>query len=250
MDKTLKEKFMKLWTRYFGGSELPLTFYYSDKAGAAEVVPERKDRHCLICDLARARAGHPLAFARESFGCPGGCYYAGFEEHLRPGIEHFLSTGIPGKMEGERYKKTPELALEAVSRIPELQAEGKYIVFKRWDNLDTRDEPQVVIFFATPDVLSGLFTLANFDETSQSGVVTAFSSGCAAIIRLPLAERRSEHPRAFLGMFDVSARPCVPANVLTFAVPMAKFVRMIDNMPESFLITHSWEKVKERIGKS
>jgi len=51
-------------------------------------------------------------------------------------------------------------------------------------------------------------------------------------------------------MFDVSARPCVPENVLTFAVPMNKFVRMIDDMEESFLITASWAKVNQRISRA
>ena len=50
-----------------------------------------------------------------------------------------------------------------------------------------------------------------------------------------------------IGMFDVSARPYVPKETLTFAVPINKFVRMIDNMEESFLITRSWDKVKTRI---
>jgi hypothetical protein len=48
-------------------------------------------------------------------------------------------------------------------------------------------------------------------------------------------------------MFDVSARPSVPEQVLSFAVPFSKFKRMIDNMNESFLITESWAKVKRRI---
>ncbi len=48
-------------------------------------------------------------------------------------------------------------------------------------------------------------------------------------------------------MFDVSARPCVPAGVLTFAVPWPKFTRMVANMDESFLITSSWAKVQARL---
>jgi hypothetical protein len=48
-------------------------------------------------------------------------------------------------------------------------------------------------------------------------------------------------------MFDVSARLCVPPGILTFSVPMIKFERMISYMDESFLITLSWKKVKERI---
>jgi len=50
-------------------------------------------------------------------------------------------------------------------------------------------------------------------------------------------------------MFDVSARPFVPTDTLTFSVPMNKFVRMIENMEESFLITDSWSKVRKRINR-
>ena len=59
--------------------------------------------------------------------------------------------------------------------------------------------------------------------------------------------KQSSRPRAVLGMFDVSARPCVPAGTLTFAVPFNKFQQMAGNMEESFLITGSWEKVRKRI---
>jgi hypothetical protein len=48
-------------------------------------------------------------------------------------------------------------------------------------------------------------------------------------------------------MFDVSARPCVPPEALTFAVPWPKFVRMVDHMDESFLITRSWGQVRARM---
>jgi hypothetical protein len=48
-------------------------------------------------------------------------------------------------------------------------------------------------------------------------------------------------------MFDVSARPCVQEGVLSFSVPMVKFMKMISYMDESFLITDSWKKVQKRI---
>jgi len=67
-------------------------------------------------------------------------------------------------MEGERYKKTPEIAAETIKLQPPQEVPARFIVFKRWDSLDESDELEVVIFFARPDVLSGLFTLANFDE--------------------------------------------------------------------------------------
>jgi hypothetical protein len=50
-------------------------------------------------------------------------------------------------------------------------------------------------------------------------------------------------------MFDPSARPCVPADVLTFAVPMKKFEKMLSYMEESFLITDTWNEIRNRIGR-
>ncbi len=56
----------------------------------------------------------------------------------------------------------------------------------------------------------------------------------------PYLEKDSKRPKGVIGIFDVSARPYVPEDVLTFAVPMNKFASMIENMEESFLITDSW----------
>ena len=113
--------------------------------------------------------------------------------------------------------------------------------------MEDGDKPLVAIFFAPPDVLSGLFTLANFDEPQPNGVIAPFCAGCASIVDSPYKELKSSEPRAVLGMFDVSARPCVPSSVLTFAVPWSKYVRMVDNMKESLLITKSWNKVRARM---
>ncbi len=50
-------------------------------------------------------------------------------------------------------------------------------------------------------------------------------------------------------MFDPSARPCVSDDVMTFAVPMKRFEKMIGYMEESFLITETWSTMKRRIEK-
>lgn len=251
MDVKRKENFEKLWLKHFGDEELPLTFFYTDEKPAKTEIPkEPKGQRCVIGDLARARKGRSLAFTAPTVGCPGGRRYLGFTHELFPNFEYFLSCGIPGTLEGERYKKTPELALEAVKRQPLFRAPGTFITFKRWDILEADDNPEVVVFFARPDVLSGLFTLANFDETETNSVIAPFAAGCASMIQYPFTEKDAPRPRAVLGMFDVSARPSVPADMLTFAVPMKKFTRMVDNMEESFLITDSWRKVKRRIAKS
>jgi hypothetical protein len=253
-DAALHDCFLSLWNKYFGGAELPLALYYTDDAaaGGAPLKPLAKPagQVCLIGQLVRARRGEVLCFEADSLGCFGGKRFMGFPVESMPGFEHFLSCGIPGKMEGERYKKSPEIVREAFAWIPSFRAPARYAVFKRWDRLEVGDEPGVVIFFAPPDVLSGLFTLTGFDETRMmDAVISPFGAGCATIVQYPFLESRSANPRAVLGMFDVSARPFVGEDLLSLAVPLAKFERMVGNMDESFLITESWSKVQRRIAK-
>ena len=248
MDAAFKEKFLELWKNYFNNAALPITFYYTDKLVNAEAVKKGSVPRCIIGALAKVRKGQSLAFTVDTVGCAGGKRYLGFTEKLMPNFEYFLSCGIPGKMEGERYKKSPEMVKEYMRKHePVMKAPGKYIVFKRWDNLDKSDNPDVVIFYAVPDVLAGLFTLASFDEAEQNMVIAPFGSGCASIVQYPFMEAKSAHPKAVIGMFDVSARPFVAKNELAFSAPISKFQRMVDNMEESFLITPSWAKVQKRI---
>jgi uncharacterized protein (DUF169 family) len=249
MDNNLKEKFLEHWDRYFDGAELPITFYYTDEEGCAEMVKPSSRHQCFIGALAKVRKGQSLCFTTKSVGCFGGKRYLGFTKRIMPNFEYFLSCGIPGEVEGERYKKSPEMVKEIMKILPQFTAPGRYIVFKRWDMLEKSDDPAVVIFFAKPDILSGLFTLANYDEVEENGVITPFGAGCSTIVMYPYLEKDAGRPRAVLGMFDVSARPFVPKEMLTLAVPMNKFVRMIENMDESFLITPAWAKVRKRIAR-
>jgi hypothetical protein len=247
MEKRLKEDFLDRWTRYFGGAELPVTCWYADDPGEAEGVEPPKDHRCFLADLAKVRAGRSLRFDRATVGCSGGKRYLGFSNDVMPNFEYFLSCGIPGTLEGERYKKSPELVKEFDRRSPGFTAPARYIVFKRWDKLGEDDDPAVVIFFAPPDVLSGLFTLANFDEADLNGVTCPFCAGCGSIVKYPFVEKDAPRPKAVLGMFDVSARPFVPGDILSFAVPITKFSAMVADMEESFLITKSWKAVRRRI---
>jgi hypothetical protein len=249
MNAEFKESFLQNWNRYFPGAELPIGFYYSDSAEQKLMATPPKGHRCIIGDLTKVRKGKTVCFNNDTIGCYGGKRYLGFDSKLAPNFEYFLSYGIPGKLEGEHYKKSPEIVKELMKHQKPSKAPGDYIIFKRWDHMEDGDDPLAVIFFAPPDVLSGLFTLANFDELQPNGVIAPFCAGCASIVDYPCKELKSSEPRAVLGMFDVSARPCVPSTDLTFAVPWPKFVRMVDNVKESFLITKSWNKVRTRMKK-
>ena len=137
--------------------------------------------------------------------------------------------------------------MRVMKSLPFFKAPARFIVFKRWDKLQAADEPVAAIFLATPDVLSGLFTLSNYDREDVNGAFTPFGAGCATIVYYPYLEKNTAQPRAVIGMLDVSARPCVHPGTLSFAVPMARLHQMTGNMEESFLITPSWRKVRRRI---
>lgn len=249
MNLEIKEKFLSRWEKYFGKSELPIICYYGDDHHTAENVIPAKGRSCIICELGRVRKGVSLSYNAAAIACGGAKRYLGYTAKMRPGFEYFLSCGIEGEMEGERYIRTPEMVNEITKHQTQLPIDGKNIVFKRWDKLEETDHPEIVIFFATPDVLSGLFTLANYDQVRPDSTITPFGAGCGSIVHYPYLEKDTENPRAVIGMFDPSARPCVPGNVLSFAVPMVKFLKMIDYMDECFLITETWTNVLKRINK-
>ena len=232
-----------------GLRESPLGAYYTDEKPKG-VTPKKGVHLCMITLLKKARKkGKTVYFDRNHFGCPGGAYYMGFLESPMPNIEYFLSCGIPGEMEGERYIKTPELAKEFFAEMKPRPAPASYCVFKPIENFQGDEKPEVVVFFAPPDILSGLFTLTNYALEKTDAVLTPFASGCGSILARPLKEAEKEDPRAILGMFDVSARPGVKKDILTLAMPTSVFLKLLENVSGSFLETESWKKVWQRIKK-
>jgi hypothetical protein len=81
-------------------------------------------------------------------------------------------------------------------------------------------------------------------------VICPFGLGCSSIIHYPWLEQQKEQGRAVLGRFDPSAWKCVAPDILTFAVPMKKFTRMIADMEDRFLITGTCETVIKKIRQS
>jgi len=247
MDELLKSGFISRWKKYFRDAPLPVALFYSNELHHAEPAKKNASHHCMIADITKVFNGQTLAFNDTNIGCGGGLRYCGFADTLRPGFEFFLSYGIKDKMQGERYKKDPETVLELMSNAPKLKAPASWLIVKPFEKLDVDDNPEVILFFATSDVLAGLFTLANFDRPDLYGVKAPFSAGCGSIIQYPILENNSENPDCILGMFDSSARPYVQAGILSFAIPMKRFETLVGYMDESFLTTGTWEVIKKRI---
>jgi hypothetical protein len=247
MDSQFSKTFMDQWSKYFASAELPITYYYTDQPRPEDTGASQNVDRCLIGNLKRVRQGFPFVYDAHTSGCSGGKRYTGFSHSLRPNFEYFLSCGIPGELEGERYKRDPGLVNQYLLQHPPFEAPASHLVFKRWDRLSQDEDPIAVVFFATGDVLSGLFALANYDMAEPDGVITPMGAGCGSIVGYPLKQAAMEKPRCVLGLFDVSARPHVGRDELSFTIPFQRFMQMVGFMDESFLITKSWEKLRERL---
>lgn len=246
MDQEIRDRFISLWHKFFPGAELPITCFYRSSADNCKIPATPNQHRCLICDLYKVRAGTSLAFYKENIGCGGGRRYTGYSQEVSPNFSYFLSYGIPGEMEGERYKRDPEIVNHLVKHVPSFNAENYYLIFKRWDQLTEDDHPELVIFFAPPDVLSGLFTLANYDYADPNGVITPMCAGCASIVMYPYQEKNKNHPKSIIGLFDPSARACVSPELLTFTTPYHRLLQLIHYMEESFLINDLWKHISKR----
>ncbi len=231
-----KEHFIENYRNAFGNYELPIAFWYSDEP----VVEPVKTRGCYIGNLKTARDGGVVSLNVETISCPGGKTYAGF---IPP--PPFISGFVSGK---ERYKETPDLVNEFISELNIPDKSGKYLNFASIAAIDSFDFIEGLIFFAIPDVLSGLVSWAMFDTNKADAVATLFGSGCSSIISQTVVENKNNGHRTFLGMFDPSARPEVEENILTLTIPLSRFKTMYHTINSSCLQgTHGWKKVKQRI---
>jgi uncharacterized protein (DUF169 family) len=245
MDQEKRDKFIRLWERFFNNAELPIAFQYADSNLGVPVSEAPQGHRCLIAQLLKVRNGASICMQPHSVPCIGGKRYLLFTDSMPKDFECYISHYPDGR--GERYKKHPSQVVHFWDNLPKLPTKGDNIIFKRWDHLDENSGPDAVIFFATPDVLSGLFTLACFDSAAEDAVIAPFGAGCTNIIYYPYREQINGTGRSVLGLMDPSARKCAKSDLVTFAIPMTKFMEIIDQMEESFLVTDTWSVIQKRI---
>lgn len=231
-----KEYFIESFKSAFGNIELPLAIWYSDEpAGKLE-----KSRGCFMKDLKPARSGETVSFNLETISCPGGKVYSGFME-----MPSFLPGFVSQK---ECYKETPEQVVDFVEGLEVADQTGKYLNFVTIDRIENFEGLEGLLFFGTPDILTGLVSWAHYDNCSPDAVSLPFGSGCSTVVAHTTRENRNNGQRTFLGMFDPSVRPHIESNLLSFTIPMSRFRKMYHTFNESCLKgTHAWHKVKERI---
>lgn len=232
------KEFIDSYREAFGArAPLPIAFWYSDEPVA--VTP--KTTHCFFREvIPDVRAGVAASLDGGNINCGGGRFYTGFAP-LKPTTPAFVSLT-------EKYKETPEMVVDHIERSEVPVAAAKWLNLVGIDALDSFDGIEAVIFFATPDILSGLATWAWFNNNDEGAVTTRFGSGCSTIIADPVRENRKGGRRTFIGCMDVSVRQHLDPNELSFAIPMSRFREMLGTMRStSLLAAPAWEKVRARI---
>ncbi|MEW6533146.1 MAG: DUF169 domain-containing protein [Thermodesulfobacteriota bacterium] len=254
-----------------GYDEEPLGMFYTDREPARGYAPKPgrlpsveaearkevdfrqlwRDFSCVIGQLWIARKKRaPAYFDRERFGCIGGAFFLGFLKPQLDFIVHYVSTGIPGVVEGERYLPTPQITRAFYEHLDPRPAPRRFCVFKPLSQFDPDEEPELVIFFARPETISGLHQLATFVTGDLEAVHSPFGSGCANMVTWPIKFLEQGKLKAVIGGWDPSERRFIKADEITFTVPYEMFVRMLEQWPQSFLTADAWSQVKKRILRS
>lgn len=230
------QTFLQKYREAFGNAvPLPIAFGYSHNP-VAEV---KRIPRCMIGAIRKACGGEPLTLSADNVLCGGGSLYTAFAP-MQDRIPAFVS-------ETEHYKRTPEQVRRYIHNLDIQLAEKPYLNFIRIDKLSSFDDVEGILFFATPDVLSGLCSWAFYDNDADDAVSVRFASGCCSIVTFAVNENRKNGRSCFVGMLDPSARPLVPADELTFVIPVSRFREMMRTMEDSALFRKAYSIVKKRI---
>lgn len=258
---------------HLGLTEEPFGIYYADtkpenafgpKPGAPisrELEDNRqldmqevfKTFSCVMCNIRVARKRKSAAFiSTEEYGCIGGAYYCSMmKPHLRF-IEYYVTTGFNGTpLHGERYMPTPQAMQEFLAKVDPRKAAGKYCIFKPLSTFADGEQPEFVIFFARPEVLTGLFTHTVFTTGDMECVASPFGAGCTNLVSWPLYYQAQGVDKAVLGGFDPSARKYMKGDELTFTVSWSLYQKMLKALPESmFNVDGAWQEVRTKVSRS
>ena len=257
----------------------PVALIWADAVpeGAATFQPGRWG--CVVSLFASASTKERTsAFDRQTYGCYGGgtglgfgmCYESfpggvdGFCRFLADGNEKTeegrkigeqLAAGAGRRMaddflHGERYLKDPDSTRRFLNVLPTQDIPAQCVVVKPLSLADPEvDDIKSVTFFVNPDQLSALVILANYADAGEDNVIIPWGAGCQAIGVMSYRELTREHPRAVVGLTDISARKTVRGSLgrdaMSFTAPWPVFEKMEANVEGSFLQRETWRALSD-----
>lgn len=222
-----------------------------EAAGRIDWTSIHKGWSCVLGTLRLARKRRTAAyFEKGRFGCLGAAFFLGFNKPQLEAIVQYVSTGIPGVLEGERYLPSPELARRYYEILDPEPAPKRFCVFKPLSAFGPGEQPEFVNFFARPEVISGLHQLTLFATEDPEAVMSPWSAGCGNLVAFPRKYKQQGRLKACLGGWDPSCRKFLKIDEITFTVPIEMFHSMIARWRESFLTAQAWQSVRRRISES
>lgn len=254
-----------------GLEEPPLGMFFTDQKPAQGYTPDPLDLptrekeinneidwqtvfsnfSCVLGKIWLARKKQvPAWFSARHFGCPGGAFWLGFNKPQAETIIHYVSTGVPGRMEGEFYCDSPEVLRDIFDQVDPPSAPAPYCVFKPITQFCQGEIPVLVSFFLRPEALSGLHQLACFVTHDPEVVASPWSAACGSLVAWPMHYLNKNRPRAVVGGWDPSARKFFKTDELSFTLPNEMFTAMLERYQESFLKTGTWANVRKKIDRS
>ena len=254
-----------------GLDEPPMGVFYTDQQPAEGLTPKsgqlptvEKERRqaidwqavfgnfsCALGHIWRARKKQTAAyFSAERFGCPGAAFWLGFNKPQAETIIHYVSSGVPDRMAGERYCQSPDALRRIFEFVDPRPAPHKYCVVKPLPLFTVQEAPETVVFFARPESLSGLHQLATFVTNDPEVVISAWSAACGSLVIWPVHYLARGLHKAVLGGWDPSARKFFKTDELSLSIPFDMFVAMLERYNASFLSTETWQTVGKKINRS
>jgi uncharacterized protein (DUF169 family) len=206
---------------------------------------------CVVGNIWRARRKRTAAyFSAERFGCAGAAFWLGFTKPQAETIVHYVSSGVPGRMEGEHYCDSPDAFRHLLETVDPVPARDAYLVAKPLTDFSADEDPLLVSFFTRPEPLCGLHQLAFFVTNDPDVVASPWGPACGNLVTWPLKYLQQGRTRAVLGGWDPSARKFFKTDELTFTVPFALFETMLLRYDQSFLTTPTWAITRKKIDRS
>lgn len=205
---------------------------------------------CTLSLLKKAMDGQQIVSTLDNGGCYGGKTGFGITDDIPAtpgGFGYFLSYGKgEGYPAGERIKRDPELADRFIVNQPQdVLGEHNAVCFEVYEDAQS---PELVSFLVTPDQLAALVHVYNYEKIDYDNVIAPMTSGCASIVRIPLAEReKGADARAVIGNIDIFSRPHFPADTFFFTISNESFEAMLAYADETIFASPIWKPIRKRI---
>ena len=211
-------------------------WYFTSRIPDNAITPDQETWSCMMKYIEKIATGEKLCLSAQNPGCSGAACYLGFKES-EVNAGSFLARK-------EKFKKSIELGNAFYAEIQAPPAKDDYLVLERIDNLEAYIIPEVITLWVDATSLSGLVTLANYDRPTNDNVLIPFASGCQSIWTIPYKEKIQNIPKCIIGLIDPAARLYLPHDdILSFSIPINRFIELVDNISDSFLESVVWNSV-------